>query len=197
MLLAVFLIQGNIGGLDGQLAALWHGVAGVDGQVDDYLLDLTRIGLDPPQSFHGRRIEVDVFTDDTAQHLVHVIDQLVQVDDLRLDNLLAAEGQKLAGEIGGFFGCGLNFVHRFKKRIVASQIHLSQGSIAGDAGQQVVEVVGDAARQAAHRFHLLGLDELGFELGFFFLGPLAVGYVAGDAFNGDYIAMIVTNNACT
>ncbi len=40
-----------------------------------------------------------------------------------------------------------------------------QVAVAGNHGQQIVEIVGDAARQAAHRLHFLGLPELLLEPG--------------------------------
>ena len=42
----VVRVQLDVGGLDGQLAALRHRVAGVDRQVHDDLLDLAGIGFD-------------------------------------------------------------------------------------------------------------------------------------------------------
>ena len=45
-----------------------------------------------------------------------------------------------------------------------------QHHVAGDAGQDVVEVVRDAAGQLADRFHLLRLAQLALELGALDLG---------------------------
>ena len=44
-----------------------------------------------------------------------------------------------------------------------AEIHGRELEVAADRGQQVVEVVGDAAGQRAHRLHLLRLPELGLE----------------------------------
>ena len=44
------------------------------------------------------RDELDVLADEAAQHAVHVADDLVEVEDLRLQHLLAAEGEQLARE---------------------------------------------------------------------------------------------------
>ena len=38
-----------------------------------------------------------------------------------------------------------------------------QIAVAGDGREDVVEVMGDAAREARQRFHLVGLAELGFD----------------------------------
>jgi hypothetical protein len=45
-----------------------------------------------------------------------------------------------------------------------------QHDVAGDAGEDVVEVVGDAAGELADRLHLLRLAQLALELGLLELG---------------------------
>ena len=40
------LLQGDHGGLDGQFAAVRHGVASIDDEIEDYLFDLMGIGHD-------------------------------------------------------------------------------------------------------------------------------------------------------
>ena len=49
----VVVVELDVGGLDGQFAAVGHGIAGVDGQVHDDLLDLAGIGLDRARSGPG------------------------------------------------------------------------------------------------------------------------------------------------
>ena len=48
---------------------------------------------------HDRQL--DVLADQAPQHLLHVGHDGVQVEDARLQHLLAAEGQELAGQVGG------------------------------------------------------------------------------------------------
>ena len=55
-------------------------------------------------------------------------------------------------------------------RLRALRGHLQ---VADDAGQDVVEVVGDAAGQLADRLHLLRLPQLGLELGMLGFGASA------------------------
>ena len=43
----------------------------------------------------GSQSELDVLADDATQHLANPGDQLVQINDLELEDLLAAEGEKL------------------------------------------------------------------------------------------------------
>ena len=58
--------------LDGQLAAAGHGVAGVDGQVHDDLLDLAGVGLDRPRPGSSDGGQLDVLADHPAEHLLDV-----------------------------------------------------------------------------------------------------------------------------
>ena len=39
----------DIGGADDELAAIGHGVARIDGKIDDHLLELVEIGFDRPE----------------------------------------------------------------------------------------------------------------------------------------------------
>ncbi len=91
-------VEGDVGGLDGQLPAVRHGIAGVDRQVHDDLLDLSGIGLDRADVRARHHDQIDVFADQPGQHFHVFRDHAVQVNDLGSQHLLAAEGQQLAGE---------------------------------------------------------------------------------------------------
>ena len=82
-------------------AALRHGVAGVDREVHDHLLELSRVGRHAPRGGSQPQLQVDVLADQAAQHRVEVADERVEVEHLRLEHLPAAEGQELAREAGG------------------------------------------------------------------------------------------------
>ena len=49
MLAGVGFVQFHVGGFEGELAAVRHGVAGIEGEVHDDLLDLPGIGFDRAQ----------------------------------------------------------------------------------------------------------------------------------------------------
>ena len=48
---------GDVAGADGEGAAVGHGIPGVDGQVDDDVLELGLVGLDVPQVAAGQDLE--------------------------------------------------------------------------------------------------------------------------------------------
>jgi ribosomal protein S9 len=90
------VIQFHIGGFDGDMTACRHGIARVEHEIDDYLLDLIRIGLDETKSCSKERIGVDVIANQPRQHVQQTGDAFVDVDDRWIEELFAAEGEQLA-----------------------------------------------------------------------------------------------------
>ena len=89
-------------------------------------------------------------------------DAVVNVDDAGLEYLTAAEGEQLAGDFGGARG----LLHDVEKFGFDGQGELMvQREFAGEADGlgDVVEVVGDAACEAAYGFHAMGVAELLFQ----------------------------------
>ena len=119
------------------------------------------------------RHEVDVLADQSPKQRLQIQDDAVQVEDLRLQNLLAAEDEQLTSKPG----CKLprldDLLDVGAELFVGSEPIQDDQAVTVDRRQQVVEVVGDAAGQPADRLHLLGLPEPSLEL-----SPLA--HVPGD-----------------
>ncbi len=102
------------------------------------------------------------------------------------DHLMAAERQQLTRERGRALRRRGDFGGRRVERMLGPQAAGDQFRVADDHRQQIVEVVRDAAGEAADRFELLRLMELRFEarvLGFHalpileLLAQLTVGFV--------------------
>ncbi len=170
-------IERDVGGLDGELAAVRHGVARIHGQVHDDLLDLSGIGLDGAEFGAGHHDQVDVLADQAREHLQVFGDDFVQVDDLRRQHLLAAEGEQLARKRGGAFGGAGDFLSGTAKFGVGRHALEQEFRVAGDHHQQVIEVVRDASGETADGFHFLRLAEL-------LLEGAALGDVLGEDFVG-------------
>ena len=81
-----------------------------------------------------------------------------RLSSYRLQDLLAAEGQQLAGQGGGALAGLLDRLELLAQRVgrVGDPAQREIG-VAQDRGQQVVEIVGDPAGQPPDRLHLLGL----------------------------------------
>src|SRR5204863_3631032 len=87
-------------------------------------------------------------------------DYVVAGQDDGVQDLVAAESEELLGEVGAV---ARRFEHALDVAaagVVESEVVLDEAAVTHDAGKEVVEVVGDAARQPAHRLHLLRLPEL-------------------------------------
>ena len=79
---------------------------------------------------------------------------------LTLHLFLAAEGEQLAGQVGGPFARRKNLfqlLFHFGADVLAFH---HKGRVAHDHGKDVVEIVRHTARELAESFHLLGLPEL-------------------------------------
>ena len=151
-------------GADGQRAAFGHGVAGIDGQVHDDLLDHAGVRLHQGQ--FGRRIEFerDGLAEHALEHLGQVADHLAQVERLGLHDVLAAEHEQLPGQARGAFGGKvdrLGAIQQLRRQVGPGQQH---PGVALDHREHVVEIVRDAGGQLADGLHLLRLEQLGFQI---------------------------------
>ena len=103
-------VECDICSLNGEFAALGHSIASVDREIHDDLVDLTRVGADCAQGRARDHDEIDILANHTGQHLQVLGDGLVQVEHLRSQNLLAAEGEQLTRQGGGALGGIGNFL---------------------------------------------------------------------------------------
>ncbi len=113
---------------------------------------------------------VDVLADDPPQHRAQLRHDRVEVHDPRLEHLLPAEGQELAGERRRAVRGAVDLQHVEPALVVVADRPQQQLGVPDDGREEVVEVVGDAAGELADRLHLLRLPEL-------FLQDLLLGHV--------------------
>src|SRR5450759_2898843 len=141
-----------------------HGITCVHREVEQDLCDLRLVHQDVPR----RQL---VVTDDLhggRQGLLQQYQGRVEpVSDFRgyrQDHGAAAEGQQSFRERSRLTGGGFNSVQVLQQRVRCWQVAPDDGDVAQDAGQQVVEIMGDATCQLADGLHLLRLSELSFRL---------------------------------
>ena len=79
---------------------------------------------------------------------------------MRLEHLLSTERQQLLRERSRALGGLLGLQDVPAERVVGGEHHQRHLHVAEDDGQEVVEVVRDAACQASHRLHLLRLAQV-------------------------------------
>ena len=161
-----FVVHGDVAGVDGQRAAAGHGVAGVDGEVHQHLLQLARIGHHRTQVTAGQDDQLDMLADGPDQHLLHPGNDLVQVENLRSHHLPAGESEQLVREAGRPFGGQLDLPDVAAGRFPAlgpvrvgraSSSSETKVSVVDDHGEEVVEVMRDPAGQLAEVLQALGL----------------------------------------
>ena len=150
-----------------------HGVAGVDGKVDQDLLDLARIRLDHGGTLGGNGQEIHVLADQASEHIVQPFHQGIHVEDPWLERLLAAEGEELPRQRGGPLGAAVDLGQAPGNGVVGVQAALQHLAVAPLHHQDVVEIMGHSAGQPADGLHLLRLQKLRLEVFPFPFGLLA------------------------
>ncbi len=136
-------------------AAFRHGLVGVDDQVLDHLGDLPGIELPRPQVLGEQTAAARA---GAPQHeRCRLLDQLRQAAGLLHGQPALGEGDELPGQVAGPQGGPLHLLQAGMNFLGGVGVHLGQGDVAHDGGQEVVEVVGDSPGQAAYRLHLLHL----------------------------------------
>ena len=132
-----------------------HGVAGVDHEIDDDLLELVDVGLHQPQVAAVLEADFHGLADKAAQQHLQVRQNVRQLQHLRAQGLAAREGQQLANEAGGAVGVLLDLHDVLEGRVGRPVARQQQVGKADDGGQHIVEVVRYAACQLADGLHLL------------------------------------------
>src|SRR5215831_10195204 len=150
-------------------------VAGIDGKVHDDLLDLAGIGLDAAEAGLGQGDEIDGLADQALEHGLHARDDVVEIEDLGRQHLLAAEGEELAGESGCLIRRVPDALGVLAQGMPGRKAAEDEITVAAHDHEQVVEVVCDTARELAHRVHLLRLPKLVFALPERLIGALELG----------------------
>ena len=159
---------------DGQFSPVGHGVSRIHRQVGNHLLHLPGVCLDAAEAGRQDNGQVDVLADQAPEHALHPGNQRVEIHHLGLQDLLAAEGEQLAGQRSRSLSGPANFLQVLMQRVVVCHLRQCEFSRSVDDGEEIVEVVRDAAGELANRLHLLRLLELTFK-------RLPRGDVDGDA----------------
>ena len=137
-----------------------HRVACVDDEVQHHLLELCGVHSDEAELGAEVHHELDVFPDEALEHPLAIAKLHTDVDDLRLQDLLAAEGEELTREHRGPLRCRDDLLDVGPQHVVGRKLARDDPREAEDRGEHVVEVVRDATRELPDRLHLLRLLEL-------------------------------------
>ena len=158
--IALAFARGHIGGAHVQPAAVRHGVARIDREIDDHLLELRDVDLDRPQVAAVHDLEGDLLADQPPQQHVEIAQHLAEIEHLRAQRLLARECQQMPHQARRPVGVLLD-LHDVLERRIGRLVRIEQEiGRHHDGGQHVVEIVRDAAGKLADQFHLLLLGKL-------------------------------------
>ena len=144
-------------------AAVGHRVARVDGDIHQDLVDLHRVDLDGEAVGVEAQLELEVLADHAPEQRRELAHEIVQVDDAAVRGLRAREREQLPDERGPALRGGGDRMRALVPRL-ARQRRREPRRVAGDHGEQVVEVVCDAGGEAAEQLEALRLSQLLFEL---------------------------------
>ena len=100
MLADVIVIQIDILSLNGQRAAIRHGIAGINCKVHDHLFYLSGVHFYIPELRIQNDAQFDTFSYYPAEHFFDVGYHGIEVKNDRFQNLLSAKCEKLARELG-------------------------------------------------------------------------------------------------
>ena len=159
-------VERAIGGLDDETAAARHRVPRVEREIDQRVFELIGIDEGVPDVVGEDRPEHDLLAERPLQEIADAGDQGVGVDRLRSERLPAGERKKPRGQRAGALDALQRQVFRpFDPRPGWSLRQKGELSVDGveaaeHEGQEIVEVVCDAAGELAERLHLLRLAQL-------------------------------------
>src|SRR5579872_4617219 len=158
------LCGGDVGAAQLQMAAIGHGVARIDREVHDDLLELQLIDLDRPQVAAVHNLETNLLTDQPAQHDGKVAQHFAKIENLRAQRLLARKRHKMPHQAGRAIGA-LPDLHDVLERWIGRLVRVEQKiGREQDQIEHVVEIVRHAAGELADRVHFLLLDQPALEL---------------------------------
>ncbi len=164
---------------DGDGAALRHRVAGIHHQVEESEFELVGIDQGGRQPRGEARLDPHARPDRALQEVGHPAHQPGEVDRLGLQVLAPGEGEHALRQRRAALGTLDGVVEQAQQAGVLGQALAQEFEAAQHRHQQVVEVVGDAAGELAHRLHLLGLGQGSLRLRQRLFGAAALGDVAG------------------
>ncbi len=178
----------DVARFDGEPAAFWHGVAGIDTKIEQDLLELGGVGAHRCQTWLEARLNLNVLADHLFKQTEETRDDIVYVNVLWLKNLAPREGKQLPGEPRGAGGLFANLDKirlnaRLPRRLFGAEFRPTH-----DGAYHIVKIVRDPAGQLADGFKLLRLAKLIFE-------GAALGHVFDDDLEAFGIARIAEHGA--
>jgi hypothetical protein len=113
------VVQVHVRRLDGESAARGHRVTRVLDEMQDGALELAGIDVDLPERLLEVKDRLDAAADPRGER--QLLDEVIEVDESRLQELAAAEGQQLTRELGRPLGAALDEVEVATRRLISRE----------------------------------------------------------------------------
>ena len=155
--------------LEREPSAVGHGIPRVDQDVEEDLIELTRVTLDHRKALPLDEVDVDGRGENAPHHLEELANLVIHVERPDRQRLRAAHRQQLSRQVGGAARGRHDRVDlRAERRVV--ELFDDDAGARADHGQEIVEVVGDTPGEHAQALELLDLEEPPLEVQTRFLG---------------------------
>ena len=151
------------GGRDRDGSAAGHGVARVEREIDEDLLDHIRVRPHEARGGCEAELQRHVATEHALERGAHALDHRVQVHALEMRLARTAEGEQLTRDRRRLPLGVLDLPDLAPQLARRRKLLENQLGIDADRAEQVVELVGDRRSEPAHDLHLVGEAQLGFE----------------------------------
>ena len=140
-------------------AAVGHCIARVEREIEQDLVDLGRVGDDRGRIVAHPKVGSDRGRQNSAKERGGATQQTSRLDFLESEFVLAAEGEQLPGEGSRSAACLDDDVRALLDLVLALR-QPDQLCMAIDGGEEIVEVMRDASREATDRLELLSFLDL-------------------------------------
>jgi hypothetical protein len=157
-----------------------HGIARVDCEVEQHLLDLPGVSPDLSQVLAEFNVHLNVLSDHAREHFASPFHSRVEAEHLQTLLLLVAEREQLPCQIRSPARGGKDFLQVAPQPVFLGKGINSQLGIGADHHKHVVEVVGNPPGQGADSVHPARLVELRFQFALF-AGVSAGTHQAGNS----------------
>ena len=147
--------------LDPQRAAAGHGIAGVDGEVEQGEFKLVGVDAGGRKIWREGNVDVDRRPERAREHVAHPFEQGGNGDRSRLEILATGEGEQALDESRGAARRLQAAVDQPLGAGIIGEAAAEQVEIADHRGEKIVEIMRHPAGQLAERLELLRLVELG------------------------------------
>ena len=174
-------------------AAVGHGIAGIDHEVDQGDFQFADVDGDRPYTGWDIDRQPDIAAKPAGENFADRIDPLRDLDRLRIDPLPPRECQQLPRQGGAALSGELDRLCGARGFRILCGDRLQRLDVARHDHEKVVEVMRHAAGELAERVHLLRFSKLPLNSGKLHLRLAALGDIAGDLGVADQLAVFIVN----